>query len=235
MNNCFFGDERDFFKYALLRILAFAGVNIGVCWMLTTGGRNGGDKLGYLKSGKHKEQDEVLFDFLRRCVCERRRRDVALLEEEWNGGAVIPRARFFRDEFLDSGRKEYFRKMRAEFADCDLIFFDPDTGIKPKTGGRNPPEEYLNWCDLQYVADAEKEKSLMIFQYFNPQSVTEQKEKRHGEIIARLRKIGGDGADIFSLWHSQIVYYFIARGELKERLVKCASDSQGGLGFEIRR
>ena len=55
MNNQFFGDERDFYQYALLHILA-------------------GGKLDYLQSDNDREKciDTELFDFSRRWVCDER-------------------------------------------------------------------------------------------------------------------------------------------------------------------
>jgi len=35
MKNQYFGDINDYRKYGLLRCFAEAGLNIGVCWMLT--------------------------------------------------------------------------------------------------------------------------------------------------------------------------------------------------------
>lgn len=237
MNNLFFGDERDFFKYALLRIFAATGIKVGVCWMLTAGHRKNGKMIGYLQTGKYKDKDPILFDFLRYYVCDRTLRDVKLLEQSWKGKAIIRRARFFCDPFLNEKRGEYFKRMLAEFADRDLVFFDPDTGIAPKSGGREP-DEYLRWSELESCADEQKERSLMIFQYFNPREAQTRREKRHSEIVARLKKIGGDKADVFSLWHSQIAYYFIARGGFKEqygRRKDSLRDKHDDLDFAMRR
>ena len=69
MKNQYFGDVNDYRKYGLLRLLAHAGLKIGVCWMLTEDGRKGarkrnGEQRRYLGEGKqqgHWQDLDALF------------------------------------------------------------------------------------------------------------------------------------------------------------------------------
>ena len=72
MNNKHFGDDKDFYKYALLRILS-RRFKIGVCWMLTPEKKNkdksnDGGVYKYLENNRKKfcgENQDLLkiYDF----------------------------------------------------------------------------------------------------------------------------------------------------------------------------
>ena len=138
MNNRYFGNIHDFYKYALLRLLV--GLlplgekpkeelfdALGVCWMLTrdddpekSGVGQDGDNFGseaidknlHSKFREWREQGEL------------RKKGVGLL----HSSGLLRNAKFFIDEM---GREKYFEDMRGKFKDDkrDLIFFDPDYGL----------------------------------------------------------------------------------------------------------
>ena len=233
MNNQFFGDERDFFKYALLRILAACGLPVGVCWLLTEGCRKGGSKINYLCGGELRHMDSVLFDFLRDCVCVKGRRDVSILEQS----GIIPGAKFFNAIFpCDTiGQDGFFKDMIESFSGCGLIFFDPDIGVLVPGKGpskNNYADEYIRWKYLQAV-EKKLESSLMFFQFFYPQAKREDVEKRQKEIFRLLREMGGENDAVFALWKRPVAYYFLARSKHKALLLERAQNACDCLGFEM--
>ena len=233
MNNQFFGDERDFFKYALLRVLAACGLPVGVCWLLTEGARKGGGELAYLRGSALRATDAALFDFLRDCVCVKGHRDVRILEKS----GIIPNAKFFSCVFpRGDGREEFFNAMIASFSDRGLVFFDPDTGILlpgQKPGKNNTKDEYVCWNELRHVGERMGETSLMVFQYFYLPWDSEGTRKLNAAKFAELRNVGGNGASVFALWKRPVAYYFVVRPKHKRFLQKGIQRACVNLGFEI--
>ena len=141
MNNRYFGNIHDFYKYALLRLLV--GLlplgekpkeelfdALGVCWMLTrdddpekSGVGQDGDNFGseaidknlHSKFREWREQGEL------------RKKGVGLL----HSSGLLRNAKFFDTSIDEMGREKYFEEMRGKFKDDkrDLIFLDPDYGL----------------------------------------------------------------------------------------------------------
>ena len=236
MNNQFFGDERDFYKYALLRILAGGGdLSIGVCWMLTKCGKTGGGKLAYLREGRaEQEKDPELHKFLHHWICKEKIRDVQKVDKK-----IIPGAEFFADEFLicESKRKSYWKKfIDAHGARC-LLFFDPDTGIKPD----NPKnaDEYIRMGEIERIARECEDSSLIIFQYFRfpLESASDKKRAieqfcRHKNIIKQLREMDGK-ARVLCLYKHPVSYYFLIRKAHEELIIPRIATAEKKLGFCI--
>ncbi len=213
MNNQFFGDERDFYKYALLRILSNDGkCSIAVCWLLTTGSRKGGNELAYLHNDDYRQKDEKLFDFLHECVYDKKNRNVKVMNNK-----IICGAEFFADEFPLSGykRNEYWKKLIKEHGTNELLFFDADTGIMPpsyekRKNSKNEENEYIRKEEIECLWVNCKKSSLMIFQYFSPRSPSEKRQERHEDIVTKLKNIDGR-VNIFCLHRCNVAYYFMIR------------------------
>ena len=235
MNNQFFGDERDFYKYALLRVLSDGGKNsIGVCWLLTECGTSGGDKLGYLRSDSYKMKDPELFCFLRNCICEQKIRDVSVMDDK-----IIPGAKYFSQSFPAWGdRVCYFEQAAQELGGSVFLFIDPDTGIHPKSlKGAKFPNGHLGEKENQYIRSEEiermwkgcEESSLVIFQFFHPANGKVKNEKRLREIMQKL-ECKYKPAFAFCCYQFPVAYYFMLRAEHKG-IVHCKMDEIERLGF----
>ena len=139
MKNQYFGDIGDYGKYGLLRFLAQKGVSIAVNWYLTPDDdRSDGKFTSYLNSERYRPYDPALFDALRFSVCEQHRRDVHIMEEQ----DLIPDARYYSEllEYIPGQTSEERRQNRMAWhsralrfcAGADLVFLDPDNGIREK-------------------------------------------------------------------------------------------------------
>jgi hypothetical protein len=167
MKNQYVGDENDYRKYGLLRLLTDQGqLSCGVCWMLTPddGGSDGG-KISYLGNREaRRHRDPTLFDTLTDSVLHRRNRNVSEIER----AGILPNARFFVNVLTDneSQRRSYFEAARACFRGVDLIFFDPDNGmeVSSKPRGRPGSAKYLYWLELGMTFRANH--SVLVYQHF---------------------------------------------------------------------
>src|SRR2546426_3865111 len=167
MKHQYFGDENDYLKYGLLRVLSdHGGRKVGVCWMLTEADRSGdGRHTTYLdRPSGWRCHDPQLFDALHRCVKVECCRNVAPAECD----AILPAARFHA-EILGNpleAREAYFRRALESFQGFELIFFDPDNGIEVPTTrrGAKKSSKYLYWREVGLAFEAGH--SLLIFQHY---------------------------------------------------------------------
>jgi hypothetical protein len=168
MKDQYFGDVNDFRKYGLLRALVRPDrLRLGVCWMLTEqDGRTDGSLLAYLgREERSRHHDPELYDWLNRVIgVEQDRRTVRIEESTLLGSAL-----FQSCTLTDHGnqRSEYFAGCAARFAGCDLVFFDPDTGLERRSTprGRAGSRRYLysnEVCDA-FTAGS----SVLIYQHFS--------------------------------------------------------------------
>ena len=227
MNNQFFGDEWDFYKYALLRVLSDGGNNsIGVCWLLTECDTNGGGKLGYLRRDSYKQKDPDLYHFLRDRICEQKLRDVSVMDAK-----IIPCAKYFSRSFsATAGRSVYFQQAAQELGGCSLIFFDPDTGIEPKYPSK-PSYEYIRPDEIGRMWQQCEQSSLLLFQYSRDPFGGERGQNRHENIMRQLSPICGED-NIRFFYQCQTGYYFMIRNaEHEEKFIKTKQQDFYRLGF----
>ena len=134
MNNQYFADERDYLKYSVIRHLLANEIDVAFHWMLTpgAGGRNP-DKTSYLRDPEHRDRsfDPQVFDYLREQAIQLQQFNVSTMET----GGPISACRFFSQAVPDdkSKRPEFLQRFLNTAGDVPLLFFDPDTGIEPRT------------------------------------------------------------------------------------------------------
>lgn len=239
MNNQFFGDEGDFYKYCLLRAMARRGLRIGVCWLRTQGYKSGGGETGYLNhAAKHRHKDAELFDFLRACVHGGGRRDIMFLEQK-RARAVIPNAAFFKDAFGDARREEYFDNMLAAFRNtgADLLFADPDTGIFYRKTPARDMDSYIRWHEIEKMFNDDPSRSVMVLQWFrhpfwrNDGKPTET-INYHNIICARLKEICGSDARVRMIRRRHFACYILARPRQAPAIAAATTEAVSVFGYE---
>ena len=162
MKHQYVGDINDYRKYALLRALSAGGANrIGVCWMLTPDdGGTDGNRRSY---AKYQHCDPELFDVLTPTLDDPSLRRVSYIE----GSDIIPGAAFNADPLPPTAaeRAAYMAECGVRFADADLVFFDPDTGIeKPNLHvGKLDAPQYVFLDEI--AAFYGSGRSLLVYQH----------------------------------------------------------------------
>ena len=137
MKNQYFGDIGDYGKYGLLRFLAGHEVTVAVNWYLTEKDQtNDGNKREYLTKEENLKYDPVLFDVLKK-MCAQNKKDV----HEFAALGMIPGAKYY-DRIVEpvlstltfsekrSARNQWHQEALAACDGCDLVFLDPDNGLK---------------------------------------------------------------------------------------------------------
>ena len=167
MKNQYFGDENDYRKYGLIRVLTDHGkVPTGICWMLTPDDvRNDGRFTDYLrKPSKWRQHDPELFDALVQIVDQEKRRDITIADSP----AVLPSMKFYASLLGDSleERRFYFREAMERFLGIDLLFFDPDNGVETQSTpvGRKNSSKYIYWNEIRDAFQAGY--SILVYQHF---------------------------------------------------------------------
>ena len=110
MKNQFFGDQNDFIKYAILRVLVGSGLKATVCWMLTTGGDSpGGSRYDYLEDpDQWRSIDPPVFDALVGWL-QAGDQDVSVMEQS----GLLPECNFHEGKLGDDPdqRSQWFQAL----------------------------------------------------------------------------------------------------------------------------
>ena len=184
MKNQYFGDLADYRKYGLLRALAGAGLSVGVCWMLTPndGGAHGRNA-GYLRRPEWSRCDPPLFEFLRRRR-ESGRLHIAEAEMESGAGGKFPNFGFYSRPFCGRRRREYFAEARERLRGRDVVFLDPDKGLRPRRGLE---DAHLDWADAEEIFAAGHSLALTQFPRWSaPEENLAAMDDKRAELARRL-------------------------------------------------
>lgn len=165
MKDQYVGDENDYRKYGLLRLLAADGVPATVVWMRRwDDGRSDGRRTAYLdRPERWQRYDPELFATLADLVRHGQRR-LSRVEE----AGLLPGAHFFSELLPEdaAGREAYFALLLRRVSGRDLLFLDPDNGIEVPSVpyGRSGSSRYLYLHELEALSRAGA--SLFVYQHF---------------------------------------------------------------------
>ena len=161
MQNQYVGDIGDYAKYSLLRALS-GGLRLGVSWYLFPDeGTNDGRHTGYLKDPKKWQRfDERTFKILS-AIVESGRRDVSAIEQS----GLLPRSTVFWSYELDfegctrscqaRWRNAWFTGSMQCLRDCELVFADPDNGLRKSESfrpGQRKHAKSISECEARSLA-----------------------------------------------------------------------------------
>lgn len=200
-------DLGDYPKLGLLRWLAPPGSlvspRLGVVWYRTADEAHNGDGKhvayldpGHRSSAQLRQLDPDLYQRLARLVASGQRSTAALAK----AGVLGARTCFFADllDFADlpvaarvarqERRRSWAQRALAATSGCDLIFADPDNGIRPASHGVPPhrtkaaKHAYLS----ELAAFAVRGQSLIVYHHADRTAGVEQQARR------RLADLAGD-------------------------------------------
>jgi hypothetical protein len=202
------GDLGDYLKFGLLRWLAPLGSPtsplLGVVWYRTVGEANNADGKyvayldpGHRSSARLRRLDPDLYERLA-CVVASGRRSTAALA---SAGVLGAGTRFFGDllDFTDlpvvaraarqARRRSWVERALAATAGCDLVFADPDNGIRaarhriPAHRTEAVKHAYLD----ELAAFAQRGQSLIVYHHTDrTATVEEQARGRLAELSSEV-------------------------------------------------
>jgi hypothetical protein len=87
----------------------------------------------------------------------------------------------------EGDRDKYFLECSKRFAECNLIFFDPDKGLEVKSTvrGCKGSSNYLYWNEVCDFVSAGP--SILIYQHFPRENRREYVARRASELLERTR------------------------------------------------
>lgn len=227
----YFGDENDYRKYGLIRLLlASSSHRLAVCWMLTPDdGRSDGKFIDYLEQpGRWRDYDPPLFEVLRRAISEGDR-NVAVVERE----QLFPRAVYGSDLVPEDrpGREAYFDEFWRIAGEAELVFFDPDNGIEVSSVGKGRKNSskfvYFDELDAAY----ERGKSLLVYQHF-PRKPRKQFVQ---ELVEDLKRRWAT-ATVCAFWTPRVVFLLVVQPQHLTLLDGLATIEQVWAGqLDVRR
>lgn len=142
MQDRYVGDIGDYAKYSLLRALS-RGCKLGVSWYLFPDEDSGdGGHVGYLlRPDKWRAPDPETFNALRKLMgdifLDEQERSVVAIEQS----GLLPDTTFWSHMVVHEGpggpalakyRNDWFRDSLAALESCDIVFADPDNGLRDR-------------------------------------------------------------------------------------------------------
>ena len=164
MNNKFFADKNDFFKYDLLLEVMekspFLKQLTFIPMLTPMDDRKGGELKDYKPGNRRMD----LYEFLKKCL-NTGRRDIRQLTKFF--GKKTFHYTPYRDStfFSNKTRSEYFAAIPEAALDTALIFFDPDNGL---SHSRKTDDKHLTYDELERVYGRARDPSLILVYYHLP-------------------------------------------------------------------
>ena len=208
MKEQYFPDQRDYFKYSILRHLLEQGVGCTVCWMLTPndGGQAGGLRDYVEDADSWRDRDPDVFDFLRGQIFPGPP-DMRSLEGE---GSPIAECHFCWCPFpaREDERLAYFENCveAAEAAASQLVFVDPNTGPIP-ANPRQPAEYYIRWREIAHIYNC----GFSVLIYHHLQKNVAQRAAQVANMRHQLQQTLPN-ADVHALRTDDVAFYFAVHG-----------------------
>ena len=187
MKDQYVADIGDYGKYSLLRAFIKAGEKVGVNWYLTEDdGTSDGKFTDYLFDEVNKTlriYDPDLFDSLKEIVNS----DRSIQNVEQSG--ILGDAIFYNTRMVFKGtvkerfnqRAEWHRAAIEQLSDSDLIFLDPDNGLKNNAVTGKTAEKYVCASEIEGYYDEHN----IVF-YCHKGRRTSEEWERYKAIIPRL-------------------------------------------------
>ena len=176
MQNRYVGDIGDYAKYSLLRALS-RGCKLGVSWYLFPDEVSGdGGHVGYLlRPDKWRAPDPETFNALRKLMgdifLKKQERSVVAIEQS----GLLPNATFWSHMVVHEGpggpllaeyRSEWFQDSLAALESCDIVFADPDNGLRGRE--RFQPTQHTfgkSICEDEALSLAEGGRPVVLYHH----------------------------------------------------------------------
>lgn len=216
------GNINDYRKYALLRALSAGGANqLGICWMLTESDDGSHDnQFDYLEQReRYRHYDPDLFDTLAHIAEKPKRRNVNSIKTS----CVLPDALFHSDPLPQTPdeRAHYMSQCQTQFAATDIVFFDPDNGIKIRSGSMSPKSTrryiFLDEIAAFYAGG----KSALICQHF---PIRQHPRPFVAARVAHLRSIA-PGTDMWVFTTAQVAFLLVIHPDSPGNLALAATEA----------
>ena len=240
MQDSYAGDVGDFGKYGLLNQLCGAGrhgeteLTLGVLWYVppshcvnaARGTQNDGKYISYLEPDKRREFrrcDPGLWEKMHSVV--HGYRSIAAVERS---GALRGRTKFYSEPQVcwlrrdraatEERRRDWLQAGRNAVKGTDLVFFDPDNGLEPKSVKPHYKKgpKYVFYGDLD--AHVEAGQSLVVYHHLS-------RNKAHADQISeRLAAVSkrfdlGERAFALRFWRWSVRAYFVMPSPAHSKLL----------------
>lgn len=158
MKNRFYGDVNDYIKYGILDILTKDYEALGINWYLTDdqhGNQNHGGNISYLnKVTEWRIYNPRIFPLLQQRV-NKKQRNINFCKTD----SVINFSAEHAGQLPDNALRHEYERFRCDWhkdairalSRCDLVFFDPDIGIKSEL--TKNPVKASEYCKLDEITD----------------------------------------------------------------------------------
>lgn len=173
MQDKYAGDFGDFVKFSLLRAVS-QGKSLGVAWYAfpNEDGKNDGKHVKYLREPERwKHLDPEVYEALRKVV--EGPRVIHALEN----ASILPGARFANELLRHDApayaereiwRKQWFERTLGNLKDCQIVFADPDNGLRTDENWRAGKKKHWKSIPLREVGALAENRTAIIYHHNQP-------------------------------------------------------------------
>lgn len=209
MKEQYFTDQRDYFKYSILRHLLEQGTRCTVCWMLTPDdGGQAGRLRDYVEDAANwRNLDPDVFDFLRGQMLP----GPPVMRSIEQPNSPIAECHFHWDPFpaQEGQRLAYFNNCIAAARDSQLIFVDPDTGPIPARRPRATTiRKYIEWQEIAHIYN----RGFSVLIYHSLGRIPAKRARQVMDTRNRLQRTLPDAA-VHALRTNDDAFYFAVQGD----------------------
>lgn len=233
MQDRYAGDIGDFVKLGLLRALS-AGRQLGVAWYRYPDESHNGDgrHITYLDhSQRYEHLDATLFNHLRTITKEERSinsllpvlEGVISSDETVDSSAISPRER-------RSWRTAWFKRVREELSQCNLVFADPDNGIIDDSNWRKGRAKFGKQMPLAEVQALARDRCAVIYHHN-----TRRRGGHDAEVDHWLSEVGMQGLAVRATAFSPRTFFVLNPCEVVEARVHEFCQKWASLGVRLHR
>jgi len=211
MQNKYFGDISDFYKYYFLRNICL-DYKLGINWCLIPNDDSNDGKHIITKKKRLKNIDEKLYKILEKSILNNNRNTKYIENGYFNNDTIFYNS-VYEKYFLDG---VYEEKAFNNLINQDIIFFDPDNGIEVPSTKAIDKLKYVQYRTiLKYWNN---KKSMIIFQFrdFVSNSIKDKRNK-----LIECLKCSKNNIKIIKI---ENVYYFCLINNKHKKLFKSISD-----------
>jgi len=158
MQNQYFGDISDFYKYYFLKNISLE-YKLGINWLLTPNDGSNAGKHIITKRKDVKLIDEKLYMILEKSILINDRNILNIEKDYFNNNT-----KYFNDLYEKYFLEGIYEENAFNYLiNQDIIYFDPDNGIEIESIKKGNKYKYLSY--RQILRYWNENKSLIIFQF----------------------------------------------------------------------
>ena len=230
MQNRYAADVGDFGKFGLLRKLETIGLAVGINWYLVADEDHNqdGKHIGYQKNKNFQGCDDALLQALT-AMLDQGTRTVRAIEnlhllktDAYYSQVLIPPSKSDPDF-----RTKWLAASFDHFSGCDLVFLDPDNGMRPKSVGSRS-DKSIKYANPEEILAYYTKGYSVIFYSHRTREKLDVYLRRFDSLFSDAAQLGATIKGVSFKRGTTRDYFFLLQEEHVEKVEQCLNEMLEG-------